>query len=117
MSVSEAVNGNVFAAYPDQVFGPTLVPGDVVVLDNLLAHKVTGLAKRVGACEARLPYLPPYYPNFNPIELTFNKRKTWLRTGQARTREAREIDIQDACDWITELAAENWFDHCGYHVH
>ena len=60
MSVSEAVNGDVFAAYLDQVLGPTLRPGDVVVLDNLLANKVTGLSERIGACGARLPYLPPY---------------------------------------------------------
>ena len=61
---SGAVNGDVFAAYLDQVFGPTLVSGDVVVLDNLPALKMTGLAELV---EARLLYLPPYSPDFNPI--------------------------------------------------
>ena len=59
MSVDGAVNEKVFAAYPDQVLGPTLVPGDVVVLDNLPAHKVAGLAERVEARGARLLYLPP----------------------------------------------------------
>ena len=117
MTVSGAVNGDVFAAYLEQVLGPTLVPGDVVVLDNLPAHKVAGLAELVEARGARLLYLPPYSPDFNPIELAFGKLKTWLRTAQARTREALESVIQAATDWITGHDAKNWFDHCGYHVH
>ncbi len=76
MTVSGAVNGDIFAAYLGQVLGPTLRPGDVVVLDNLPAHKVAGLAELVGAHGARLLYLPPYSPDFNPIELAFSKLKT-----------------------------------------
>ena len=76
MTVSGAINGDVFAAYLDQVLGPTLVPGDVVVLDNLPAHKVTGLAELVEARGARLLYLPPYSPDFHPIELAFSKLRT-----------------------------------------
>ena len=117
MTGSGAVNGDVFATYLEQVLGPTLVPGDVVVLDNLPAHKVAGLAELVEACSARLLYLPPYSPDFNPLELAFGKLKTWLRTAQARTREALESVIQAATDWITERDAKNWFDLCGYHVH
>ena len=117
MTVSGAVNGDVFAAYLDQVLGPTLVPGDVVVLDNLPAHKVAGLAELVEACGARLLYLPPYSPDFNPIELAFSKLKIWLRTAQVRTRDALEAVIQTATDWVTEHDAKNWFNHCGYHVH
>ena len=117
MTVSGAVNGEVFAAYLAQVLGPTLVPGDVVVLDNLPAHKVAGLAELVEARGARLLYLPPYSPDFNPIELAFSKLKTWLRTAQARTRQALEDVIAAASAWITEQDAKNWFDHCGYHVH
>ena len=116
MTVSGAVNGDIFAAYLHQVLGPTLVPGDVVVLDNLPAHKVAGLAELVEARGARLLYLPPYSPDFNPIELAFSKLKTWLRTAQARTREALEAVIQTAAGWISEQDAKNWFDHCGYHV-
>ena len=96
MTGSEAVNGDVFAASLNQVLGPALVPGDVVVLDNLPARKVAGLAEWVEARRARLLYLPSYSPNFNPIERTFSKLKTWLRTAQARTREALEAIIQDA---------------------
>jgi transposase len=88
MTVSGAVNGDVFATYLRQMLGTTLVPGNVVVLDNLPAHKVAGLAKLAEACGVRLLYLPPYSPDFNPIELAFSKLKTWLRTAQARTREA-----------------------------
>ena len=117
MTVSGAVNGDVFAAYLDQVLGPTLVPGDVVVLDNLPAHKVAGLAERVEARGARLLYLPPYSPDFNPIELAFSKLKTWLRTAQARTREALDDAVGAAMKWISADDAQNWFAHCGYHVH
>jgi transposase len=117
MTVSGAVNGKVFAAYLRQVLGPTLRVGDVVVLDNLPAHKVAGLAELVEACGARLLYLPPYSPDFNPIELAFSKLKTWLRTAQARTRQALEDSIVAATDWITEQDAKNWFAHCGYYVH
>ena len=116
MTVSGAVNGDVFAACLHPVPGPTLVPGDVGVLDNLPAHKVAGLAEIVAARGARLLYLPPYSPDFNPIELAFSKLKTWLRTAQARTREASEATIRAATEWISQQAAKNWFDHCGYHV-
>ena len=116
MTLSGAVNGAVFAAYLEQVLGPTLVPGDVVVLDNLPAHKVAGLAEIVAGRGARLLYLPPYSPDMNPIELAFSKLKTGLRTAQARTREALEDTIRAATEWISQQDAKNWFDHCGYHV-
>ena len=114
---SGAVNGVVFAACLSQVLGPTLVPGDVVILDNLPAHKVAWLAELVEARGGRRLYLPPYSPDFNPIELAFSKLKTWLRTAQARTREALESVIQTATKWVSEQDTKNWFDHCGYHVH
>jgi transposase len=117
MTVSGAVNGAVFAAYLEQVLGPTLRPGDVVVLDKLPAHKVEGLAGLIEAHGARLFYLPPYSPDFNPIELAFSKLKTWLRQRQARSRQALEEAIQAATEWISRQDAHNWFAHCGYHVH
>ena len=116
MSGNGAVNGDVFAAYLDQVLGPTLRPGDVVVLDNLSVHKVDGLHEIVQKYGARLRYLPPYSPDFNLIELAFSKLKTGLRTAKARTRDALEEAILAAAAWITEQDAKNWFDHCGYHV-
>ena len=115
MSVNGAVNGDVFAAYLDQVLGPTLRPGAAVVLDNLAVHKVAGLDEIAQKYGVRLRYLPPYSPDFNPIELAFSKLKTWLRTAKARIREALEEALLAAA-WITEQDAKNWFDRCGYHV-
>ena len=116
LSVDGAVNGDVFAAYLDQVLGPTLRPGDVVVLDNLAVHKVEGLDEIAKKYGVRLRYLPPYSPDFNPIECAFSKLKTWLRTAKVRTRDLLEDAILAAAAWITEQNAKNWFDHCGYHV-
>lgn len=117
MTVNGAVNAGVFAAYLDQVLGPTLRPGDIVVLDNLPVHKAAGLAEVVEKRGARLLFLPPYSPDFNPIELAFSKLKTWLRSAAARTRQALDDALIHALTWISEADAQNWFDHCGYHVH
>ncbi|WP_197076982.1 transposase [Hymenobacter terrenus] len=91
MTVSGAVNGDVFAVYLAQVLGPTVVPGDVVVLDNLPAHKVAGLAELVEARSVRLLYLPPYSPDFNPIEnacQAFGTPSANSKAGCARPRPA-----------------------------
>ena len=117
MSGSGAVHGAVFAASLDQVLGPTLRPGDVVVLDNLPAHQVDGLAALVEQRGARLLYLPPYSPDFHPIAWAFRKLNTKRRQLQARTREALEKAIRAAVKWIRRQDARNWFAHCGYHVH
>ena len=85
MELDGAVNTASFAVYLQQVLGPGLQPGDVVVLDNLPVHKADGLAALVEARGARLLYLPPYSPDFMPIELAFSKLKTHLRTAVART--------------------------------
>ena len=111
-----AVNGVVFTAYLDQVLGPTPRPSDVVVLANLSVHEVAGLDEVVQRYGARLRYLPPYSPDFNPIELAFSKLKSWLRTAQARTRDLLEDAMRTAAGWITGTDAKNWFDQCGYHV-
>ena len=100
LTVSGAINGDIFAAYLERVLGPILVLGDVVVLDNLPAHQVAGLAEIVAARGARLLYPPPYSPDFNPIERVFSKLKTWLRTAQARTRETLEATA--ATKWISQ---------------
>lgn len=117
MELDGAVNTASFAAYLEHVLGPGLQPGDVVVLDNLRVHKAAGLAELVAARGARLLYLPPYSPDFTPIELAFSKLKTHLRSAAARTREALTSVLQAALTWLTAEDAQNWFDHCGYHVH
>lgn len=116
LTVDGAVNAPVFATYLDQVLGPELVPGDVVVLDNLPVHKAAGLTKLVEARGAQLLFLPPYSPDFNPIELAFSKLKTWPRTAAARTRQALDETLTQALNWISEADARSWFDYCGYHV-
>ena len=82
------MNGNAFFAYVEQVLGPTLKPGDIVVLDNLSAHKVPGIREAIEAAGAKLFYLPPYSPDFNPIEQAWSKIKQSLRSAKARTAEA-----------------------------
>lgn len=117
MELDGAVNTASFTVYLEQVLGPGLQPGDLVVLDNLRVHKAAGLAELVAARGARLLYLPPYSPDFTPIELAFSKLKTHLRSAAARTREALTNALQAALAWITTEDAQNWFNHCGYHVH
>ena len=115
--VNGAVDGAVFTTYLDQVLGPTLRPGDVMVLDKLSVHKVDGLEQVVKKYGARPRYLLPYSPDFNPIEWAFSNLKTWLRKARARTRTVREKAICTAAEWLSECNAKNWFGHCGYHVH
>jgi len=116
MELDGALNTASFVAYVEQVLGPTLVPGDVVVLDNLPVHKAPGVAQAAAAFGARLLFLPPYSPDFTPVELAFSKLKTALRTAAAHTRDALTDALRTALDWISEADAKNWFDHCGYHV-
>jgi transposase len=80
-----AMNGQAFRTYVADVLAPTLQPGDTVVLDNLPAHKVSGIRERIEAVGAQLLYLPAYSPAFNPIELAFAKLKALLRSAAART--------------------------------
>ncbi|AMJ67821.1 hypothetical protein AXW84_22150 [Hymenobacter sp. PAMC 26628] len=117
MTLDGALTQDRFAAYLDQVLGPSLRPGDVVVLDHLRVHKVAGMRERIEACGARGLFLPPYSPDFSPIENGWSKFKAWLRTAQARTREALDEAIGAAMQWISADDAQNWFAHCGYHVH
>ncbi len=117
MSLDGALNAASFAVYLEQVLGPTLVPGDVVVLDNLPVHKMAGMAQLVEARGGRLLFLPPYSPDFAPIEQAWSKLRTALRTAMARSRDALERALDQAVAWITSQDAQNWFDHCGYHVH
>jgi transposase len=114
MTVEGATDADVFRAYVKQVLGPTLAPGDIVVLDNLSAHKATGIQQALARRRARLLYWPPYSPDLSPMELCVSKIKTALRAAKARTREALERAIQKAMGTVTATDAWNWFKHCGY---
>ncbi len=117
MTIAGAVDGAVFKTYVREVLSPTLSAGDVVVMDNLGAHKVVGVREAIEARGARLIYLPPYSPDMNPIEKCWSKIKTYLRAAKARTREALEQALQAALLLITPEDAAGWFASCGYPVH
>ena len=116
MTVEAATDGDIFLAYLEQVLCPQLQPGDVVVMDNLSAHKVRGVGELITACGAELLYLPPYSPDFNPIEPCWSKIKLILRTLKARTAEALQQAVAQALAAITPDNARGWFAHCGYGI-
>lgn len=114
MTVEGATDGDVFRTYVREVLAPTLCECDIVVLDNLGAHKVEGVRQLIEARGARLIYLPPYSPYMNPIERCWSKIKTALRAAKARTREALEEAIRQALLTVTESDARAWFKQGGY---
>ena len=113
MTIEEATDGDIFLAYVEQVLCPALRPGDVVIMDNLSAHKVAGVRELIQAAGAELIYLPPYSPDLNPIEKAWAKLKQFLRALKARTAEALEQAITQALPHITPDNARAWFRHCG----
>ena len=113
MTIEQATDGDIFLAYLEQVLGPKLRPGDVVVMDNLSAHKVAGVEQLIQAAGAELLYLPPYSPDLNPIEKAWAKLKQLLRSAKARTAEALEQAIAELLPQITPENAQAWFRHCG----
>ena len=117
MTVEGATDAEVFRAYVKHVLGPTLAPGDIVVLDNLRAHKAVGIQQMLARRRVRLLYLPPYSPDLSPIEPCWSKVKTGLRTAKARTREALEAALRQALATITASDAQNGCRHCGYVLH
>jgi transposase len=114
MTIESATDGDVFSSYVEQVLCPSLTPGDVVVMDNLSAHKVTGIQELVQERGARLLYLPPYSPELNPIEKAWSKFKQFLRRAKARSKEALDQAVTEAFKTITADNARAWFRHCGY---
>ena len=115
MTIDAATDADVFRAFVQHLLVPALRPGDVVIMDNLSSHKVSGVREAIEAAGARLLYLPPYSPEFNPIELAWSKLKQLLRATEARTRDAIDAAVSNASDSITASDAHGWFRHCGYH--
>ncbi len=114
MTLTGALDGRAFETYVKRILVPHLWPGDVVSCDNLSAHKQATARRWIEATGAQLRFLPPYSPDFNPIELAFSKLKTALRAAGARTRDALEQAITAALGTITRQDAAAWFGHCGY---
>jgi transposase len=110
------MTGAWFRAYVEQMLAPALSPGDVVVMDNLAAHKVAGVREAIQAVGASVLYLPPYSPDLNPIEQLFAKLKAMLRSAAARTKDALWTTIGQALDAFPEAECRNYLAHCGYEL-
>lgn len=117
MTVDGATDKEVFWLFLEQVLGPTLRPGQVVVMDNLPAHKNARVRELIEARGCRLLYLPPYSPDFNPIEKAWSKLKTYLRAVKARAWDKLDEEVAAALKTITAADAAGWFRHCGYTLH
>jgi transposase len=109
MTIEEATDADIFLTYLEQVLCPALKSGDVVVMDNLSAHKVAGVSQLIEAVGAELLYLPPYSPDLNPMEKTWTKLKQLLRSAQTRSKEALDLAITELLPKITKENAEAWF--------
>ncbi len=114
MLIEGAVNARTFEAYVEQILAPSLVAGQIVVLDNLSVHKGARVRQLIEARGCELLFLPAYSPDSSPIEETFSKLKAFLRRVGARTHEALQEDIAQALETITAQDALGWFTHCGY---
>jgi transposase len=112
--IDGAINGETFLAYVEQFLVPTLVPGDIVVMDNLGSHKVAGVRQAIEAAGATLLYLPPYSPDFNPIEQLFAKLKQLLRKAAARTFDTLIAAVAEAVGAFTPGECANYFANAGY---
>ena len=108
------MTGEVFRAYVAQMLAPALLPGDVVVMDNLPAHKVAGVKEAITAASANLLYLPAYSPDLNPIEQLFAKLKALLRKAAARTQDALWDTIGSVLDAFTPAECQNYITNAGY---
>ena len=113
MVVDGAINGELFLAYVEQILLPTLQKGDIVVMDNLSSHKVAGVEKAIESVEATVLYLPPYSPDFNPIEYVFSKLKTMQRKLKLRTMEELWKKLGQLCDIVAPEECKNYFQNAG----
>jgi transposase len=114
MTIEAATDGDVFLSYLEQVLCPQLRPGEIVVMDNLSAHKVDGVRALIEEAGAELWYLPPYSPDFNPIEKCWSQVKQLMRAAKARSLEALEQAVADALAAFTAENAQACYRYCGY---
>ena len=114
MILDGAMDGAAFRAYAAALLGPTLRAGDIVVLDNLAAHKVPGVREVIRQAGATLLFLPPYSPDFNPIEQVFAKLKALLRKAAARTVDELEAAVATALEAVPPQECAHYIAHAGY---
>ena len=116
MTIDGATDADVFHAYVGQVLVPTLRRGDIVVMDNLSAHKDERIEALIEAVGAEVRYLPPYSPDFNPIEKMWSKVKQLLRSAEARTLPELQQAVAAALEKVTAKDARGWWVSCGYNI-
>ena len=114
MVIDGAMNGDLFVAYAKQVLVPTLRPGDIVVMDNLASHKRVAAVRAITEAGCTVVYLPPYSPDYNPIELAFAKIKARLRAAELRTIDKVENFFGTVHDAFTNDECRNYIRHAGY---
>lgn len=112
--IEGAVNAVAFERYVEEILAPSLMAGQMVIMDNLAAHKGKKVEQLIQDKGCQVLFLPAYSPDFSPIEETFSKVKTFLRRAGARTREALQDAICQALLTVTAQDAHGWFCHCGY---
>jgi transposase len=116
MTVEGATDAEVFEAFATHLLVPKLKPGNIVVLDNVGAHKPESAIARIRAAGARVLFLPPYSPDLNPIEMCWSKLKGLLKKFEALTVASLDAAIAWAAELVTPDDARGWFAHCGYAV-
>ena len=116
MLIEGAVDTLAFDAFGENFARPCLKAGDVLVLDNLGAHRASRIKQIAESCGAKVIWLPPYSPDFSPIEQMWSKLKTYLRKVKARTSEELDRAVAEGLKLITENDCRGWFKHCGYEV-
>lgn len=114
MVIDGPTDADVFTAYVQHVLAPTLHIGDIVILDNLPPHKTVAVEDIIHAAGAEVLFLPPYSPDFNPIEQMWSKVKAFLRALKARTQTGLLAGIRDALRSVTPGDVLGWFSHSGY---
>lgn len=115
LSIEAATDAEVFQTFTDECLVPEVKPGDIVLMDNLGAHKGHKVREAIEAAGAQLVLLPSYSPDLNPIELCWSKLKGYLRSVGARTKETLYQALVQGFDRITTEDLLGWFKHCGYH--
>jgi transposase len=114
MVMDGAMDGEMFSAHVKTLLAPCLMPGDIVIMDTLPAHKVASARDAVEAAGAVLLFLPPYSPDFNPIEKAIAQIKAFIKKTAARTKPELDAAIAKAIDLVTPQNASNYFATCGY---
>ena len=116
MTVESGTSKEVFMAYLEKVLLPLVKPGDIIVMDNLSAHKSPEARKLIEEAGAFFLYLPKYSPDLNPIEKMWGKVKDTIRRAETLTREAFDKALVSALNTVTPENIKAWFEHCGYQV-